>query len=104
MISPERATEVKKAWLLCSMTAADEPARWEDVSAVAGVTARGRRLHFETTVTALFWLMTASEEYDTATEMLPLADALYKELSVSPYLARCFKGAVSGNYYLHCSV
>jgi len=46
-------------------------------------------------VTALFWLMTASEEYDGATEMLPLAEALYKELSVSPYLARYIKSSTS---------
>ncbi len=38
-------------------------------------------------VSALFWLITARKEFDPAT-MLSLSGSLYRELSVSPYIAR----------------
>ncbi len=45
-----RCEEVKKIWLLCSLSGAHERARWEDVSESASVQVRGKRLVFETKV------------------------------------------------------
>ena len=95
--------------MLCSLSSANESARWEDVSDSASVEVKGKRLVFETKVrgslsksgdwlewlmhgnnfqvSALFWIITASKEFDPST-MLSLSYTLYKELSVSPYIAR----------------
>ncbi len=88
IVNPQRNSEVKKIWLLCSLSGAHEPAFWEDVSESASVTVRGKHLVFETKVSALFWLITSKREKCSAHDILALSSSLYKELTVSPYLAR----------------
>ncbi len=45
-----RCEEVKKVWLLCSLSSANEKARWEDVTNSASVQVKGKKLVFETKV------------------------------------------------------
>ncbi len=50
VISRGRCEEVRKVWLLCSLSSANERARWEDVTDSASVQVKGKRLVFETKV------------------------------------------------------
>ena len=41
---------MKKVWLLCSLSSANEKAAWEDVTDSASVQIKGKKLVFETKV------------------------------------------------------
>ena len=82
-----RANEVKKIWILCSLSSASEKAIWEDVSESAAINTKGTKLVFESRVSALFWLFTAKKDI-SQDKMLDMAGMLYRELLLTPYLAR----------------
>jgi len=74
--------------LLCSITGSTEKAAWQDVTGTTPLELCKDVVHFSTKVSGIFWLLLIHDKQRTPEAAMTLANRLYEESILVPYLAR----------------
>ena len=86
--SPSKVTDNTDIRLLCSVTGPTEKASWQDMTDSTPLELCKDVVHFSTKVSALFWILVIHDKQREPESALTLANRLYEESILIPYLAR----------------